>query len=55
MSSFALWSLMPMFVALGLFIAVAILVTVCFYCEFEARDAAYIAYWEEKRRGASCL
>lgn len=53
--SFALWSLTPLFIALGLFIAVAILVALCLYSEFEAREAAYIAYWEEKRRGTSCL
>lgn len=47
--SYELWSLMPMFIALGLFIAVAILVTVCLYSEFEARDAAYIEYWERRK------
>ena len=51
--SFALWSLTPLFIALGLFIAVAILVAFCLYSEFEARDAAYVEYWE--RRKSSCL
>ncbi len=53
--SFALWSLTPLFISLGVIISVGIIVALCLYSEFESRDAAYVAYWEEKRGGASCL
>lgn len=50
---FALWSLTPLFISLAVIISTGIIVALCLYSEFEARDAAYVEYWE--RRKSSCL